>query len=650
MRITSFLLAALTLGAGPAATAAELKLRILATTDVHMNLVDHDFVRDRADAAIGLNRTAALIAEARRENPNVVLVDNGDLLQGSPMGDVAARVRPLKEGEVHPAYVAMNLLGYDVSVAGNHEFNYGLALLERARRGAAFPMLAGNVYRANADGSRGETLLPASTLLTRSFVDETGAAREVRIGVIGVLTPQIVVWDKDKLDGRVVTGDGVEAVEREIPKLKDQGADVILVLAHSGISGQPRMGGDENFAYHLAQTRGVDAVVAGHSHRVFPGPDYKGLAGADLKRGAIDGKPFVMAGAFGSHLGVIDITLDDSGGGWTIVDSHAEARPVAEKGAARLPADPRVGEALKGWTQATLAHVRAPIGEATGAFQTYLTLLGDTAALRLVADAQLDYARSMVKGTPLEGLPLISVAAPFRAGGRPGPDHYTDVKAGPLAIKDAADLYIYPNMLTLVRLKGFEVREHLEKAAGLFNRIDPGKAGPQALIGPTPAYGFDVLFGLTYTIDVTRPARYGRGPTIENPNAWRISDVRFAGAPLKDDQDYLLIMGNYRANGGGEYPRMDGSRVVMTAPDANRDVLIEYIRMRRAVTPDDAPVWSFAPIPAGPKGAPDIRVEIGPQGAAAAASDGRLTKTGTNEAGFDVYRLDPGDETASGRR
>jgi 2',3'-cyclic-nucleotide 2'-phosphodiesterase/3'-nucleotidase len=620
------------------AEGAELKLRILATTDLHMNLIDYDFIRDQGDETVGLNRTAALIAEARAENPNAILVDAGDLLQGSPMGDVVAR--DLAKGDaVHPAYAAMNALGYDAAALGNHEFNFGLDFLQRAQKGREFPILSANVYRAQADGTRGDVLVPASVLLTRHFKDNAGAERSVKVGVIGVLPPQIMNWDKDKLAGRLVTGDAIEAVEREIPILKDQGADIILVVAHGGLSAMPRAGGDENFAAYLAQVRGVDAIVAGHSHRVFPGKDYDGFPGADLKQGTIDGKPVVMAGSYGSYLGVIDLTLDDAGGQWTAADGRAEARPVAPRGEgkpkARLPADARIETLVAGWRQATLEYVRAPIGETKQPINTYLALLGDTSALRLVADAQFAAATEMVKGTPYESLPILSAAAPFRVGGRPGPDHYTDIKPGPIAIKDAADLYIYPNILTIVKLKGSEVREYLEKSARLFNRIDPASPGPQKLIGDMPAYNFDILFGLTYQIDVTQPARYGRGPVIDNTNAWRVSDIRHNGEPLKDDQDYLIVTNNYRANGGGEFPRMDGSAIVLVGEEPNRDVLIGHIRGLHDIALDATPVWRFAPV----AGEPDVRIEIGPGGAAAAAADGRLTKLEANAAGFDVYRV-----------
>jgi len=621
-----------------AAPAAELHLRILATTDLHMNLVDYDFIRDRADETIGLDRVAALIEEARAQNPNAILVDAGDLLQGSPMGDVVAR--DLAKGDrMHPAYAIMNALHYDAGAVGNHDFNFGLDFLERAQKGRDFPLLAANVYRANPDGSRGGTLFPASILLVRRFKDSAGAERDVKIGVIGVLPPQIMTWDRDKLSGKLVTGDAVEAVAREIPGLEAQGADVIVAIAHGGLSAAPQAGGDENFAAYLAPLEGVDAIVSGHSHRVFPGKDYDGFPGANLADGTIDGKPVVMAGAYGSHLGVIDLTLDDSGGRWAIADGKSEARPVAPRGEgkpnARLPADPAIDALAAPWRDETLSYVRAPIGEAETPINTYLALLGDTAALRLVADAQLAAAQEIVKGTPYEGLPILSAAAPFRVGGRPGPDHYTDIKAGPIAIKDAADLYIYPNILTIVRLKGSDVREYLEKAARLFNRIDPSRTEPQNLVGDMPAYNFDVLFGLTYQIDVTQPARYGRGPTIDDPNARRVSDIRYRGEVLKDEQDYLIVTNNYRANGGGEFPRMDGSAIVLAGEEPNRDVLISYIRGKRLIAPDATPVWRFAPM----HGAPDVRIEIGPGGAAAAASDPRLSKVGSNAAGFDIYRV-----------
>lgn len=633
----AFLAAALLAGT---ASAAELKLRVLSTNDIHMNLVDYDFVRDRADESIGLNRTAALIAEARAENPNSILVDAGDLTQGAPMGDVVARVRPLKEGEVHPAYLAMNILKYDAAALGNHEFNYGLPFLERALVGAEFPILAANAYRLKDDGTPGDTIVSASVLLERSFKDDTGTERTVKIGVIGVLPPQIMRWDMDKLEGVITTGDAVDAVTREIPLLKAQGADVIVVVAHSGLYGGPREGGDENFAAYLAPIDGVDAVAMGHSHRVFPGKDYESFSSANLEKGTVDGKPYVMAGSFGSHLGVIDITLDDSSGKWVVKDGRAEARPVADRdGKARLPADARITDALADWTAGTLAYVREPIGDAKAPFNTYLTLLGDTAALRLVADAQTAYAEKLLKGTPQEGLPILSAIAPFRVGGRPGPDYYTDVKAGPVAIKDAADLYTYPNILTIVKLKGAEVREYLEKSARLFNRIDPAKEGPQPLIGNMPAYNFDILFGLTYTIDVTQAARYGGDPTIEDPNARRVGDILYRGEPLKDDQDYLIVTNNYRANGGGEFPRMDGSSVLFETPETNREVLIEYIRTTKELVPDNTPVWSFKPVP----GTPDIRIEIGPGGAETVAADKRLTKLESNEAGFDVYRVNLGE-------
>ena len=633
--------AALAALAAPASAQSAIELRILATSDIHMALVDYDYTLDRPDPGTGLNRVAALIAEARAEKANTLLVDNGDLIQGGPMGDVAAR--DLKPGEMHPVILAMNPLRYDAAVLGNHEFNFGLDFARRAYEGATFPVLAGNVLTLDAAGQPGAPLFPAEVLLKRTLTDQAGNAHTVDVGVVGVLTPQIMIWDKEKLTGRVTTVDQVAVATSAARSLRAAGADVVVVLSHGGLSAQPYAEGQENAAAQLATIPDVDAVVSGHSHRVFPGPDYENFPNADLAAGTVAGTPVVMPGAYGSHLGVIDLVLEGAGDAWRVVAGKAEARPVeVREGDAparpRLEADAAVTAALATWHERTLTYIREPIGTLAAPVSTYRVLLGDTSALGLVAAAQTAYARDLVKGTPHEGLPILSAAAPFRAGGRPGPDNYTALAAGPLAIKNVADLYQYPNVLTVVKLTGAEVREYLEKSARIFNTIDPAKAEPQPLIAPQPAYNFDVLFGLTYTIDVTQPSRYGREATPENPDARRIRDVMIDGAPLDDAASYLVVTNNYRANGGGAFPGLDGSKTVLTAPDLNRDAVIRWVLAQGTVTPVTTPVWRFAPV----AGTPDIRIEIGPGGRAEIAADPRLALVGTTERGFDEYRVNLG--------
>jgi 2',3'-cyclic-nucleotide 2'-phosphodiesterase/3'-nucleotidase len=124
---------------------------------------------------------------------------------------------------------------------------------------------------------------------------------------------------------------------------------------------------------------------------------------------------------------------------------------------------------------ATLAYVRAEVGQTDAPLHSYFALVADDPSVQIVSNAQTWYIAQMMAGTENEGLPILSAAAPFKAGGRGGPEYYTDVPAGPIAIKNVADLYLYPNTVRAVRITGAEVREWLERSAGMFNQITPGR-------------------------------------------------------------------------------------------------------------------------------------------------------------------------------
>ncbi|MET0529034.1 MAG: metallophosphoesterase, partial [Microvirga sp.] len=220
-----------------------VKLRILETTDLHVNVFPYDYYRDAADDTVGLARTATLVKGARAEAKNSLLFDNGDLIQGSPLGDFVAYRQGMKKGDVHPMVAAMNELNYDCGTLGNHEFNYGLEFLQNALGAAKFPLVCANVIKAN-----GETLQKPWLILDREFADETGAKQKIKVGVIGFVPPQIVQWDKSHLDGKATTIDIVDAANKHVPDLKKAGADIVVALCHSGIAGGERKGGEENAA------------------------------------------------------------------------------------------------------------------------------------------------------------------------------------------------------------------------------------------------------------------------------------------------------------------------------------------------------------------------------------------------------------------
>ena len=311
---------------GFAGAPRRLSLRLLGVTDLHANLYPYDYFRDRPDATVGLARTATLIAEARRTARNCLLFDNGDILQGTPLGDFAAQSMAADATANHPVIAAMNTLDYAAATLGNHEFNYGLDILERAYASARFPVVCCNIQRSD-----GSSWFPPSVVIERLFVDDAGAMQPLRIGVMGFAPVQIAQWDEAHVAGRLSMLDIVEAGRIEAANLREKGVDLVVALCHSGISRLGRTLGEENAAQDLAEVDGVDALFIGHQHLLFPGEDFADVAGLDAARGFIHGKPAAMAGFWGSHLGVIDLELEQGPGGWRVAGARVEVQPIARR-------------------------------------------------------------------------------------------------------------------------------------------------------------------------------------------------------------------------------------------------------------------------------------------------------------------------------
>lgn len=635
------------LGAAGAAHAADaasptLKLRIMETTDIHVNIVNYDYYKDQPTNEFGLAKTATLIKKARDEVVNSMLFDNGDLIQGNPLGDYVAKVHPLQDGETHPVYKAMNLLQYDAGNIGNHEFNYGLDFLKTSLKGAKFPYVNANVFVDDHDENpdNDENYFTPYLILDKTFKDETGAAQQLKIGVIGFVPPQITVWDKSNLDGKVVAKDIVETAERFIPKMKAEGADLIVAIPHSGFGDTEHKSMEENAVYSLSSVKGIDAILFGHSHVVFPSDSFKDKQGIDVQKGTINGIPAVEPGFWGNNLGIIDLVLQKKNGKWTVIDSHAETRQIYKtENKAVVPtvdADPDVLNAVKDDHEATLSYIRGPVGTTTAPINSYFALVQDDPSIQLVNNAQKWYVEKSIKGTELDGLPVLAAGAPFKAGGRSGPNYYTDIPAGTIAVKNLSDLYIYPNTLKAVLLTGAQVKEWLEMSAGQFNQIDPLKPDEQQLVNNSfPTYNFDVIDGVTYQIDVTKPAKYDAKGGVANPDANRIKNLQYDGKPIDPQQKFLVATNNYRASGGGNFPGLDGKSIVIDSPDENRNVVLQYIVEQKTINPSVDGNWSFAPI----AGSPTVIFETSPSAQKAAETVKNIKFVSTLESGFAKYQI-----------
>ncbi|GAA5532975.1 2',3'-cyclic-nucleotide 2'-phosphodiesterase [Deinococcus aluminii] len=589
---------ALLLGAAGAQT---VDLRILETTDLHTSALGYDYYQDKPTGEFGLEYTASLIKQARDEKRNTLLYDNGDLIQGNPLGDFVARVQPLKPGQLHPMHAAMRVLKYDAGNLGNHEFNYGLPFLQQVIAAAPMPIVSANAYKDDGTGKPGDNAFTPYLIQRRVVYDTTGRPYVLNVGVIGFLPPQIVNWDKANLDGKIVTTDIVEAARKFVPQMKAQGADIIVAVAHTGISAdyQP---GQENAATELTKVPGIDVVLSGHSHQEFPGPVYKSIPGADITKGTINGKPVVMAGFWGNDLGIVDLKLDydRKNQKWTVVDGTASIRPIWDKTAKKslVTPDPRIANAVKQAHEGTLAYVRAKVADLAAPITSYWALVQDDPSVQLVSNAQTAYVKAALANTQYKDLPVLSAAAPFKAGGRGGASYYTDIPAGTLAIKNVADLYVYPNTVQAVLVTGAQLQEWLERSAGQFKQIDPSKTEPQALVDDSfPTYNFDVIDGVTYEIDVTQPSRYNSKGEVANPEAHRIKNLMYQGKPIDPNAQFVVATNNYRASGGGNFPGLNGKNIILQAPDETRQALIKYFMDQKTVNPTADGNWKLTPIP-----------------------------------------------------
>ena len=591
--------------AGKTPDGARANVAILETTDVHANVLSYDYYKLKPDDSLGYERTATLIRRARAEYPNTFLFDSGDTIQGSVLADYQALAKPVGCDQKLAIYQAMDAMGYDGGTAGNHEFNYGLGFLSQvtgtpmnvdgghANRcaGPNFPLVLANVYSARD----GKPIFKPWTVVTKTITAYTPDGSEIevplKVGIIGFTPPPIMDWDKQNLAGKVTVSGVVEAAQKYLPELQAQHPDLVVAILHGGLNTAPYTPDMENAGWYLAGVPGIDALLLGHSHTEFPGPRYAGMKDVDARRGFVRNVPTVMGGFFGKDLGVIQLVLNRKDGRWVVDldNTHSEVRPICKAKHDCVPADPAITALVQQAHEAAVAYVNTPIGQSTLRMSSYFADEGNMTALAPVNAAQIDYVRNeLPRSHPeLADVPVLSAAAAFRTGFG-GPDDYTDVAAGPLTLRSAADLYFYPNTLAAVKTDGAGLKAWLEKSAERFNRIDPAKTGEQALINSRfTGYNFDQLQGgIHYVIDISKPV------------GQRITTLTFQGKPVAPGQPFIIVTNNYRASGGGHFPGLDGNNIVLAAPDGTREILAKWLERHKQIGAQDLEPtsWTFTPL------------------------------------------------------
>lgn len=613
---------------------ARVSLRLIATSDLHASLLPYDYCANRRDATQGLGAIAQQIAEARGEVQNCLLFDNGDFLQGNPMADYAAYARRRR---AHPVITAFNTLGYDAVTLGNHEFDYGLPFLSQTLADARFPVVSANIARRlGPSPARDDMLVPPFALLRRQVFDADGRAHLLRIGVIGFAPPQLAEWDREDLRGRISTRDILASARAWLPRLRARGADIVVALAHTGIGDVDPEPGAEHAATALAALPDIDAVIAGHSHMTFPGPGFAPTAAVDPMLGRLSGKPAVMPGHSGSHVGVIDLELGRAATGsrrWLITGSTSR---LSARGSVGAGPERRLHEALAPDHRAALAWSRRQLGQTPVPLHSHFATLAPSAALDLIATAKAAYVRHALAGTNLSGLPVLASASLFRAGGRGGASNYTEIAAGPLRMRNLSDLYPFPNTIVALLQTGAEIVEWLERSAAVFRQVRPGATDHPLRDSAVPSFLFESIPELSYAIDLSQPARYDGQGVLVNPAARRITGLTYGDRPVLPGDAFILATNNHRAGRARLTEPAADLRVVFTDGARVQNILADHVQRCRTVAAAPRRHWHFLPMPGTTVSFATGAGAAGHLGDIAAYRPQLLRQ---DEAGFSHYRL-----------
>ncbi|WP_052356717.1 bifunctional 2',3'-cyclic-nucleotide 2'-phosphodiesterase/3'-nucleotidase [[Clostridium] dakarense] len=575
---------------------ASVDFSIMAISDLHANLMNYDYYTGGTTNSSGLVKVSTLINQYKdkvdkkkddKKIDNALVVDNGDTIEGTPLANFFAKKKPVQPGTQYPVYKALEEVGFDATTIGNHELNYGLDFIKQITNdNNSMATVCANVN----DAKTGKPVFDPYKIVEEKVIDSNGEERTLKIGITGVVPPQVMNWDALLLKGKINVNDMTESVKKYVPQMKAEGADIVLVLAHTGYGDEntPNAKNKENAGYDIANVEGVDLVIGGHVHRSFK---------KEVKKANGDIVQYIQPLNNGRELGVAELKIDlEENNGkveYKINDAESKIDTVSVKD---VPNDEVLVQKVKEYHDATENYVNTPSGEITKDLNSFFTLVADDASVQIVTDAQRKFVEKSIKDgeeslVKYKDLPLLSAGAPFKAGSSAG--NYVDIKAGGLALKDLSNLYKYDNTLTVIKLKGKDIKEWLELSVVMFNTIDTNSKEEQDLINRDfPTFNFDVIDGVNYEIDVTQKPKYDKDGNTINANSQRIVNLTYNGKPINLEQDFLIATNNYRAGGNG-FPWNGKQEIVYSGTYENRQAVADYIETAGKLEPTVDNNWKF---------------------------------------------------------
>jgi 2',3'-cyclic-nucleotide 2'-phosphodiesterase/3'-nucleotidase len=516
-----------------------VQITILGTTDLHGNIDPIDYYTNKPDNR-GFAKVATLIKRIRKEQPNTMLIDSGDTIQGSPLESFHGRKN---NSPTDPMMLVMNSMNYDAMTVGNHEYNFGLKVLEKARSEAKFPWLSANTYdKANQQPHY------------KPYIVKEVAG--VKIGVLGLTTPGIPNWDNPPNYAGLEFHEPVAEARKWVPILREQEkADVVVIAMHMGLEEDLRTGEvspgqvpHENEAIAIAnEVPGVDVIFMGHTHR-------------DVPSLYINGVLLTQANYWGRHLARADLYLQKAGSGWRMYAKSARTIPSDD----RVEPDPDVVKLAEPYDRETQGWLARVIGQSSEELTARDARFRDTAILDLIQKVQMDAGKADV-----------SMVANFNANAR--------IAKGPVSVRDIAGLYVYENTLVVLEVTGQQLKDALEHSAKYFKEYVPGKPASDLVDDKIPAYNFDIAEGVTYDLDISK--RIGQ----------RIQNLRFHGQPLSPTKKLRLATNNYRVNGGGGYDMYKNAPVVYRGSEEIRELIIDWLEKNKTVPTTPNNNWRIIP-------------------------------------------------------
>lgn len=517
-----------------------VQITILGTTDLHGNINPIDYYTNKPDNR-GLAKVATLIKRIRKEHPNVLLVDSGDTIQGSPLESFHGRKN---NQPPDPMMLVMNSLNYDAMTVGNHEYNFGLKVLEKARGEANFPWLSANTY----------DIVKQQPHYKPYIVKEVGG---VRIGIVGLTTPAVPNWDNPPNYAGLEFHEPVSEARKWVPILREkEKADLVVIAMHMGLGEDLRTGevspgqvAHENEAISIAkEVPGVDVIFMGHTHR-------------DVPSLYINGVLLTQANYWGKNLARADIYLQKTDAGWRVYAKSARTLPTDD----RVEPDPEVTKLAQPYDNETQGWLAQVIGQSAEELTAKDARFRDTAILDLIQKVQLEAGQADV-----------SMVASFNSAAR--------IAKGPVSVRDIAGLYVYENTLVVLEVTGQQLKDALEHSAKYFKTYVPGKPASDLIDDKIPAYNFDIAEGVTYELDISKPV------------GQRIQNLRFRGQPLSPTRKLRLATNNYRVNGGGGYTMYKNAPVVYRSSEEIRELIIDWLEKNKTVPVKPNNNWRLVPV------------------------------------------------------